>query len=134
MKQTTDLVVLIPFLHSSKSVGLTMVAVLSVPYTCYTVDEMPDSLCVCPAHRLVNGQHHEALGLHYTMFLPTLYAQCDAEQRRKWIPLAESFKVLGTYAQTEMGHGQSNCRRLDVFLVVSARIPHAHLTSGVFSR
>nr|XP_023675794.1 peroxisomal acyl-coenzyme A oxidase 1 isoform X2 [Paramormyrops kingsleyae] len=55
--------------------------------------------------KFVNGQHHEALGLHYTMFLPTLYAQCDAEQRRKWLPLAESFKVLGTYAQTEMGHG-----------------------------
>ncbi|XP_048869578.1 peroxisomal acyl-coenzyme A oxidase 1 isoform X2 [Brienomyrus brachyistius] len=55
--------------------------------------------------RLMIGHHHEALGLHYTMFLPTLYAQCDAEQRRKWLPLAESFKVLGTYAQTELGHG-----------------------------
>ncbi|XP_036384006.1 peroxisomal acyl-coenzyme A oxidase 1 isoform X2 [Megalops cyprinoides] len=54
---------------------------------------------------VMKGLHHEALGLHYVMFLPTLYSQCDAEQRRKWLPLAESFKALGTYAQTEMGHG-----------------------------
>ncbi|KAJ8363566.1 hypothetical protein SKAU_G00123970 [Synaphobranchus kaupii] len=50
------------------------------------------------------GLHQEALGLHFVMFLPTLRSQCDAEQRKKWLPLAESFKVLGTYAQTEMGH------------------------------
>ena len=54
---------------------------------------------------MVRGQHHEALGLHYVMFLPTLRSQGDAEQRKKWLPLAESFKALGTYAQTEMGHG-----------------------------
>ncbi|XP_029992440.1 peroxisomal acyl-coenzyme A oxidase 1 isoform X2 [Sphaeramia orbicularis] len=51
------------------------------------------------------GHQQEALGLHYAMFLPTLYSQCDAQQSRKWLPLAESFQVLGTYAQTEMGHG-----------------------------
>ncbi|KAM9490978.1 peroxisomal acyl-coenzyme A oxidase 1-like isoform 1-T1 [Salvelinus alpinus] len=51
------------------------------------------------------GHHHEALGLHFVMFLPTLYTQCNKEQFKKWVPLAESFKALGTYAQTEMGHG-----------------------------
>ncbi|XP_048103261.1 peroxisomal acyl-coenzyme A oxidase 1 isoform X2 [Alosa alosa] len=51
------------------------------------------------------GQHHEAVGLHYAMFLPTLQSQCDAQQRKKWLPLAESFKAIGTYAQTELGHG-----------------------------
>ncbi|XP_063739385.1 peroxisomal acyl-coenzyme A oxidase 1 isoform X3 [Eleginops maclovinus] len=54
---------------------------------------------------MVKGNLHEALGLHFVMFLPTLYSQCDAEQARKWLPLAESFQALGTYAQTEMGHG-----------------------------
>ncbi|KAL3066822.1 hypothetical protein OYC64_016719 [Pagothenia borchgrevinki] len=53
----------------------------------------------------VKGNVHEALGLHFVMFLPTLYSQCDAEQARKWLPLAESFQAIGTYAQTEMGHG-----------------------------
>uniref|UniRef100_A0A4W5REA7 Acyl-coenzyme A oxidase n=1 Tax=Hucho hucho TaxID=62062 RepID=A0A4W5REA7_9TELE len=51
------------------------------------------------------GHHHEALGLHFVMFLPTLYTQCNKEQFKKWVPLAESLKALGTYAQTEMGHG-----------------------------
>uniref|UniRef100_A0A8C4ZP51 Acyl-coenzyme A oxidase n=1 Tax=Gadus morhua TaxID=8049 RepID=A0A8C4ZP51_GADMO len=46
------------------------------------------------------GTGREALGLHYVMFLPTLYTQCDSEQFNKWVPL-----IIGTYAQTEMGHG-----------------------------
>ncbi|XP_037326730.2 peroxisomal acyl-coenzyme A oxidase 1 isoform X2 [Pungitius pungitius] len=54
---------------------------------------------------MVLGHHHEAMGLHFVMFLPTLYSQCDPQQARKWLPLAESFKAVGTYAQTEMGHG-----------------------------
>lgn len=54
----------------------------------------------------VKGTLHEALGLHYVMFLPTLYNQCTPEQSAKWLPLAESFQALGTYAQTELGHGQ----------------------------
>uniref|UniRef100_A0AAQ6AC92 Acyl-coenzyme A oxidase n=1 Tax=Amphiprion ocellaris TaxID=80972 RepID=A0AAQ6AC92_AMPOC len=47
----------------------------------------------------------EAMGLHFAMFLPTLYNMCDPEQSRKWLPLAESCQIVGTYAQTEMGHG-----------------------------
>ncbi|XP_033833318.1 peroxisomal acyl-coenzyme A oxidase 1 isoform X1 [Periophthalmus magnuspinnatus] len=54
---------------------------------------------------VVRGNFHESLGLHYVMFLPTLYSQCDQEQSKKWLPLATSFEVLGTYAQTELGHG-----------------------------
>lgn len=53
------------------------------------------------------GNQHEAMGLHFAMFLPTLYSQCNAQQSRKWLPLAESFQAVGTYAQTELGHGQS---------------------------
>lgn len=64
-------------------------------------------LCISPSHSIAKGSHQEALGLHFVMFLPTLYSQCDPQQSRKWLPLAESFRVVGTYAQTEMGHGQS---------------------------
>lgn len=60
-----------------------------------------------PSPSIAQGGHHEALGLHFVMFLPTLYSQCDPQQSSKWIPLAEAFRVVGTYAQTEMGHGQS---------------------------
>lgn len=56
---------------------------------------------------MARGNQQEALGLHSVMFLPTLRSQCDPQQAKKWLPLAESFQVLGTYAQTELGHGQS---------------------------
>ncbi|KAJ8002052.1 hypothetical protein DPEC_G00175800 [Dallia pectoralis] len=42
------------------------------------------------------GNHHEAMGLHFVMFLPTLYSQCNEEQLKKWIPLVKSNRALGT--------------------------------------
>ncbi|XP_061534710.1 peroxisomal acyl-coenzyme A oxidase 1 isoform X2 [Phycodurus eques] len=55
--------------------------------------------------RMFRGNFQEAMGLHFAMFVPTLYGQCDPEQSKKWLPLAESYQALGTYAQTELGHG-----------------------------
>ncbi|XP_040891679.1 peroxisomal acyl-coenzyme A oxidase 1 isoform X2 [Toxotes jaculatrix] len=54
---------------------------------------------------MAKGNLHEAMGLHFAMFTPTLYSQCDHQQARKWLPLADSFQIVGTYAQTELGHG-----------------------------
>ena len=39
------------------------------------------------------------------MFLPTLVNQGTEEQKKKWLPKALAKEYLGTYAQTEMGHG-----------------------------
>jgi acyl-CoA oxidase len=50
--------------------------------------------------------------LHMTMFATTVREQGSEEQRRYWMPLIESWKILGAYAQTEMGHG-SNVRGLE---------------------
>ena len=44
-------------------------------------------------------------GLHFSMFMPTIEAQGDDEQKEYWMPRCMSLAVLGTYAQTEMGHG-----------------------------
>ncbi|XP_035660314.1 peroxisomal acyl-coenzyme A oxidase 1-like [Branchiostoma floridae] len=44
-------------------------------------------------------------GLHTSMFLPTLRGQATAEQKAKWLKMAENYAIIGTYAQTEMGHG-----------------------------
>ena len=30
---------------------------------------------------------------------------CSDEQKAKWLPLATNAKILGAYAQTELGHG-----------------------------
>ncbi|TSK62588.1 Peroxisomal acyl-coenzyme A oxidase 1 [Bagarius yarrelli] len=56
--------------------------------------------------RVAKRAPHEAFGLHYVMFMPTLSNLCTPEQRDKWLPLASSFKVVGTYAQTELGHAR----------------------------
>ena len=48
----------------------------------------------------------EALGepspvrLHFSMFIPTLNVEATEEQAAYWLPLARSFKIIGTYAQT----------------------------------
>lgn len=43
--------------------------------------------------------------VHYVMFLPTLMGQGTADQQAEWIGRAWSCGIIGTYAQTEMGHG-----------------------------
>ncbi len=45
--------------------------------------------------------------LHDLMFLPCLLSLCSEEQQAYWVPLARSKRVLGCYAQTEMGHGSN---------------------------
>lgn len=41
----------------------------------------------------------------HQMFIPTLLSQADAEQQAAFLPDALSLKIVGTYAQTELGHG-----------------------------
>ncbi|EGZ19796.1 hypothetical protein PHYSODRAFT_488354 [Phytophthora sojae] len=48
-----------------------------------------------------------AIEVHRSMFVPTLENQGDDAQRAKWLPLAKSYKILGAYAQTELGHGSN---------------------------
>uniref|UniRef100_A0AAV1TQA9 Acyl-coenzyme A oxidase n=1 Tax=Peronospora matthiolae TaxID=2874970 RepID=A0AAV1TQA9_9STRA len=51
----------------------------------------------------------EPLGVdvHRAMFIPTLENQGDELQQAKWLPLAKQYKILGAYAQTELGHGSN---------------------------
>ena len=44
-------------------------------------------------------------GHNPTMFGNALKLQTSPEQRAKWLPLQESGKIIGTYVQTELGHG-----------------------------
>jgi acyl-CoA oxidase len=50
--------------------------------------------------------------LHWVMFLPNIKSLCDDEQQAKWLPLCRDWRVIGCYAQTELGHG-SNVRALE---------------------
>jgi len=50
--------------------------------------------------------------LHWVMFVPNIMTLCDAEQQNQWLPLCRDWKMIGCYAQTELGHG-SNIRALE---------------------
>jgi len=52
------------------------------------------------------------LDLHNFVFVPFLKSQTTAEQAEKWVPLAENYAIIGSYSQTELGHG-SNVRGLE---------------------
>ncbi|XP_050736712.1 peroxisomal acyl-coenzyme A oxidase 1-like [Eriocheir sinensis] len=45
------------------------------------------------------------LGLHMSMFSDALQGLASPEQQQKWVSMIVKNKVIGTYAQTEMGHG-----------------------------
>ncbi|CAG9796947.1 unnamed protein product [Diatraea saccharalis] len=43
--------------------------------------------------------------LHDGMFVATIIGQGTPEQQAEWLPKAENMQIIGTYAQTELGHG-----------------------------
>lgn len=45
------------------------------------------------------------LSLHSIVFIPTLMQLTDDEQKKKWLSRAINLEIIGTYAQTELGHG-----------------------------
>ncbi|XP_006756428.1 PREDICTED: peroxisomal acyl-coenzyme A oxidase 1 isoform X1 [Myotis davidii] len=47
----------------------------------------------------------EPVGLNFSMFIPTLLNQGTSAQKEKWLLPAQGLQIIGTYAQTELGHG-----------------------------
>lgn len=47
------------------------------------------------------------LTLQQWVFIPCLKALADAEQVATWLPLAETYSMIGCYAQTELAHGSN---------------------------
>ena len=41
------------------------------------------------------------------MFLQCVESLADDEQRAKWLPMIKQVKMIGCYAQTELGHGSN---------------------------
>lgn len=44
-------------------------------------------------------------GLHESAFIGTVQKLGSEEQKAKWLPLMKNYQMVGTYAQTELGHG-----------------------------
>ncbi|XP_038051803.1 peroxisomal acyl-coenzyme A oxidase 1-like isoform X1 [Patiria miniata] len=55
--------------------------------------------------RAVNGANLLSLALHESMFMHSVFTQTTDEQMVEWLTRAQDHTILGTYAQTEMGHG-----------------------------
>ena len=52
-----------------------------------------------------------ALGPHFGLFLPALMGNASGEQLFWWLPKTLRLEIIGSYCQTELGHG-SNVRGL----------------------
>ena len=61
-----------------------------------------NQMCICRAA----GPHEIfPLGLHQLMFTPHIQTQGNDKQVEKFVDKARNYEILGTYAQTELGHG-----------------------------
>lgn len=68
---------------------------------------LPSPPVLCAAWpRCVHRDRPEPLDLHLGMFLPTLLNQATPEQMDRFFMPAWNLEIIGTYAQTEIGHGK----------------------------
>ena len=58
------------------------------------------------------SNNHCGITDHYALFVQTILSQGTPEQVREWVPKALNLEIIGTYGQTELGHG-SNVRALE---------------------
>uniref|UniRef100_A0A8C6YIC2 Acyl-coenzyme A oxidase n=1 Tax=Naja naja TaxID=35670 RepID=A0A8C6YIC2_NAJNA len=80
---------------------------------CCCLAQLPARALTCPlfpafstsAALCVHQGRPEPLDLHLGMFLPTLLTQATQEQQDRFFMPAWNLEIIGTYAQTEMGHG-----------------------------
>ena len=83
--------------------------------------------------------------LHWVMFVPNIVSLGDEEQQSRWLPLCRDWRMIGCYAQTELGHG-SNVRALETtatfqpdtkggsFIINSPTITSAKFWPGTLGR
>ena len=60
---------------------------------------------ICEHFRAISPHEPGPMLLHGGMFVPTIMSQASEEQRDDLMAKIKAFQIIGTYAQTEMGHG-----------------------------
>lgn len=45
------------------------------------------------------------LGIHFSMFVPAIMGHASPEQQEQYLGKALNCEIIGSYAQTELGHG-----------------------------
>lgn len=58
-------------------------------------------------NRTAYAGNETPFALQVGMFPQVLSSQSTEEQTKRWLPKVMSHEMIGTYAQTEMGHGKS---------------------------
>uniref|UniRef100_A0A0K0F327 Acyl-coenzyme A oxidase n=1 Tax=Strongyloides venezuelensis TaxID=75913 RepID=A0A0K0F327_STRVS len=81
---------------------------------------------------LVMGRDFHGMLLHYSMFLQCIQSQCTEEQLDKWLPLVVLRAIIGTYAQTELGHG-TNLKKLETTATYDPKTQEFILNSPTIS-
>ncbi|KAL1918601.1 uncharacterized protein VTP21DRAFT_2623 [Calcarisporiella thermophila] len=75
---------------------------------------------------------HVPIFLHFSAFIPVIISQGTDEQQDEWLPLAESCRIIGAYAQTELGHG-SNVQGLETTATYIPETDEFELDSNSFT-
>ena len=70
-----------------------------------------------------SSMYTTALGPHFGLFLPALMGNASGEQLMWWLPKAITLQMVGSYAQTELGHG-SNVRGLQTTATYDRETQH----------
>ncbi|CAB3399071.1 unnamed protein product [Caenorhabditis bovis] len=73
--------------------------------TIHDFADVTDKYDMIQVLRVIIGVEGFPLALHNLMFIPTIQNQADDEQTEWWLWNAIQGKMVGTYAQTELGHG-----------------------------
>ena len=95
---------------------------LGVKRALASIDIMKKNKDLLAAHSPVHGEgglsagritgNHSGVSDHFALFVSTIMSQGSPDQVRTWLPKALNLEILGTYAQTELGHG-TNVRGLE---------------------
>lgn len=68
------------------------------------------SIPLCDFRTVADAILHDStpVHVHFVMFVPALMGHANEEQQAKWLSDALMMKIVGSYAQTELGHGQQS--------------------------
>lgn len=64
------------------------------------------------------------------MFIPSIISQGSKEQQAHWMPRCMGLEIIGTYAQTELGHG-TFVRGLETTATYDPQVGYSYIYAGL---